>query len=117
MGFELGNMQVMCDGEPVYEFSQLDPTATLSAVDADEADLPFVPGRRVTISFTMPRKDARRMRADFEQHEALIWRAIARKFGWTTKRLRRMKKSNKCGNASMFWALAEIERIAAGSKA
>ena len=116
MGFELGNMQVMCDGEPVYEFSQLDPTATLSAVDADEADLPFVPGRRVTISFTMPRKDARRMRADFEQHEALIWRAIARKFGWTTKRLRRMKKLSLLP-ARQFLVLEEFERLAAGGKA
>ena len=96
MDFELGNILVMCDTEPVCEFSRLNPTATEPI--ADKADLPPVPGRQVTISFTMPRKDARRMRAYFEQHEAFIWRAIARRFGWTTKRMRRMKKSNKCSN-------------------
>ena len=116
MGFELGNMQVMCDGEPVYEFSQLDPTATVSAADADEADLPSVPGRPVTIKFTMPRKYVRRMRADLKRCEAILWRAIASKFGWTTKRMRRMKKLSLLP-ARQFLVLEEFERLAAGGKA
>lgn len=117
MGFELlCNMQVMCDGEAVCEFSQLDPTATVSAADADETDLPSVSGRPVTISFTMQRKYVRRMRADLKRSEAILWRAIARMFGWTSKRMRRMKKLSLLP-ARQFLVLAEFERLAAGGKA
>ena len=116
MGFELLTTIVMCDGEPVYEISQLDPTATVSAADADEADLPSVPGRPVTIPFTMPRKYVRRMRADLKRCDAILWRAIARMFGWTSKRMRRMKKLSLLP-ARQFLVFEELERIKAGSNA
>ena len=109
MGFELGNMQVMCDGEPVCEFSRLNPTAAVTA--ADEADLPPVPVHPVTIRLNMPRKKVRRMRADFKRSEAILWRAIASKFGWTSKRMRRMKKLTLLP-ARQFWVFEELERIA-----
>lgn len=106
MGFELlCNMQVLSDGEPVCEFRQLDPAVPAGYED----DFPTEAFRPVTIRFSMPRKDVRRMNAQWRQSEAVLWRAIVRKFGWTTKRLRRMKKSNRCGSASLFGAFAEME--------
>ena len=40
------------------------------------------------------RKHERRMRAQWRQREARIWRRIARILGWTTKRMRRRRKSS-----------------------
>ena len=105
-----GNMQVMCDAVPVCEFKQLDQPELLSTAPGFE--FPAMPPRPVTIKFSMPRKSARRMRADFKQRDAVVWRLIARKYGWTTKRLRRMKKCNKCGNASLWLALEVLDRFA-----
>jgi len=108
MGFELlCNMQVLSDGKPVCEFTQVEPAVSAGYED----DFPTEAFRPVTIGFTMPRKDARRMNAVWRQSEAVIWRKGARAFGWTTKRMRRMKKSNRCGSASMFLALAKLELL------
>ncbi|MBQ8089783.1 MAG: hypothetical protein IJ822_03805 [Pyramidobacter sp.] len=106
MGFELlCNMQVLSGGEPVCEFTQVE----LAVPAGYEDDFPTEAFRPVSIGFTMPRKDARRMNAVWRQSEAVIWRKVARVFGWSTKRMRRMKKSNRCGSALMFLALAELD--------
>ena len=99
-------MQVMCDGVPVCEFNQQDQPE----LSVDETDMP--PARRpVSAVFSMSRKDVRRMNAVWRQKEAVVWRYVASKYGWTTKRMRRMKKSNKVGNASLFLILEELYRF------
>ena len=98
MEFDLGNMNVTCNGEPLQEFEQADLAATTLDMP-EEMPLPPMPPRSVTLQVKVKkiknlRKHERRMRAQWRQREARIWRRIARILGWTTKRMRRRRKSS-----------------------
>jgi hypothetical protein len=98
MEFDLGNMNMTCNGEPLQEFEQADLAATTLDMP-EEMPLPPMPPRSVTLQVKMKkvknlRKHERRMRAQWRQREARIWRRIARILGWTTKRMRRRRKSS-----------------------
>ena len=98
MEFDLGNMNVTCNGEPLQEFEQADLAATTLDMP-EEMPLPPMPPRSVTLQVKLKkvknlRKHERRMRAQWRQREARIWRRIARILGWTTKRMRRRRKSS-----------------------
>ena len=98
MEFDLGNMNVTCNGEPLQEFEQADLAATTLDMP-EEMTLPPMPPRSVTLQVKLKkvknlRKHERRMRAQWRQREARIWRRIARILGWTTKRMRRRRKSS-----------------------
>ena len=95
MEFDLGNMNVTCNGEPLEEFEQADLSTTTLNVPEEMPLLPMLP-RSMTLQVRMKnlRKHERRMRAQWRQSEARIWRKIARILGWTTKRMRRRRKSS-----------------------
>lgn len=98
MEFDFGNMNVTCNGEPLQEFEQAD-LSTMTLDIPEKMPLPPMPPRSVTLQVKMKkvknlRKHERRMRAQWRQREARIWRRIARILGWTTKRMRRRRKSS-----------------------
>ena len=98
MEFDLGNMNVTCNGEPLQEFEQAD-LSTMTLDVPEEMPLPPMPPRSVTLLVKLKkvknlRKHERRMRAQWRQREARIWRRIARILGWTTKGMRRRRKSS-----------------------
>ena len=98
MEFDLGNMNVTCNGEPLQEFEQADLSTTTLDIPEEMPLLPMPP-RSMTLQVRVVRvknlrKHERRMRAQWKQREARIWRRIARILDWTTKRMRRRRKSS-----------------------